>query len=128
MKNQLTHNELYSRITQLIEQSRQQVAQSVNLTMVYTYYEIGKYIVEDEQKGEQRAKYGKAVLKELSEQLTERFGNGYSVINLQYMRNFYAMYSNQKYQTLSNKSQNDDIKLDSSLISKNQTHLHFEVL
>jgi predicted nuclease of restriction endonuclease-like (RecB) superfamily len=96
-------NELYDKIAVIIEQSRQKVATAVNLTMVYTYYEIGRYIVEDEQQGEQRAEYGKAVLKELSARLTERFGQGFSVINLQYMRNFFLLYSKQIYQTVSNK-------------------------
>jgi hypothetical protein len=58
------------------------MATAVNLTMVYTYYEVGRYIVEDEQQGEQRAEYGKAVLKELSVRLTERFGKGFSERNL----------------------------------------------
>jgi len=97
--------ELYDKIAVIVEQARQKAATAVNLTMVYTYYEIGRYIVEDEQQGEQRAEYGKSVLKELSAKLTERFGNGFSVINLQYMRNFYTLYSKQIYQTVSNKLQ-----------------------
>jgi 3-methyladenine DNA glycosylase AlkC len=64
--------------------------------MVYTYYEIGRYIVEDEQQGEQRAAYGKAVLKDLSLQLTERFGTGFSVESLDRMRYFYKVYSSQQ--------------------------------
>jgi predicted nuclease of restriction endonuclease-like (RecB) superfamily len=102
------HSELYNRITELIEQSRQRIAQSVNLTMVYTYFEIGRYIVDDEQKGEQRAAYGKAVLKELSERLTERFGTGFSERNLEQMRIFYQIYSKQISQTLSAKLQTAD--------------------
>ncbi|GAB6012436.1 DUF1016 N-terminal domain-containing protein [Viscerimonas tarda] len=86
-------NELYGKIAVIIEQSRQKVATAVNLTMVYTYYEVGRYIVEDEQQGEQRAEYGKAVLKELSAKLTERFGEGFSYPNLKNMRQFYTMYS-----------------------------------
>jgi predicted nuclease of restriction endonuclease-like (RecB) superfamily len=100
-------NELYGKIAVIIEQSRQKVATAVNLTMVYTYYEVGRYIVEDEQQGEQRAEYGKAVLKELSVRLTERFGKGFSERNLEQMRFFYSLYSQQflKYETLSRKSQ-----------------------
>jgi hypothetical protein len=69
--------ELYDKVAVIIEQTRQKAATSVNLTMVYAYYEIGRYIVEDEQRGEQRAEYGKAVLKELSTQLIKRFGKGF---------------------------------------------------
>ena len=51
MKPNLKHNELFDKIAVIIEQSKQNVATAVNLTMVYTYYEIGRYIVEDEQQG-----------------------------------------------------------------------------
>ena len=60
--------------------------------MVYTYFEIGKYIVEYEQNGNDRAKYGKAVLKNLSARLTKRLGKGYSEDNLSNMRKFYQCY------------------------------------
>jgi predicted nuclease of restriction endonuclease-like (RecB) superfamily len=85
-------NQLYDKIAVIIEQSRQKVAIAVNLTMVYTYYEIGRYIVEDEQDGEQRAEYGKAVLRELSERLTDKFGNGFSIENLKLIRKFFLSY------------------------------------
>jgi len=83
---------LYNRIAEIIEQARTRVATAVNLTMVYSYFEIGRYIVEDEQQGEQRAEYGKSVLKELSARLTERFGEGYSYPNLKNIRQFYLLY------------------------------------
>jgi hypothetical protein len=73
MKNEIEKIDiLYNKVAELIEQAREKVATTVNLTMVYTYYEIGRYIVEDEQQGAQRAAYGgKAVLKELSKRFTE---------------------------------------------------------
>jgi predicted nuclease of restriction endonuclease-like (RecB) superfamily len=83
---------LFKKITSIIEQARQKAATAVNLTMVYTYFEIGRYIVEDEKQGEQRAEYGKSVWKELSERLTERFGNGFSVENLRFIRKFFLTY------------------------------------
>lgn len=86
-------NALAERIGRLITESRSKVVTFVNTAMVYTYYEIGKYIVEDEQKGFIRAGYGKAVLKKLSSHLTSKFGKGFSVDNLQNMRNFYVCYS-----------------------------------
>ena len=69
---------LFERISTLIEQARQHVRTTVNLTEVYTKYEIGRYIIEDEQQGQYRAQYGKQVLKGLSKRLTDRFGDGWS--------------------------------------------------
>jgi len=85
---------LSDRITKLMAKARNKVATAVNTAMVYTYYEIGRYIVEDEQKGEYRARYGKQVLTELSARLTEKLGKGWSVENLTAMRRFYLTYSN----------------------------------
>ena len=53
--------------------------------MVYAYFEIGRMIVEKEQKGKERAEYGKQILKELSSRLTKEFGRGFSVDNLKNM-------------------------------------------
>ncbi|MBK7097324.1 MAG: DUF1016 family protein [Sphingobacteriales bacterium] len=86
-------NNLYSKIVALLQAARQSVVRAVNHTMVYTYYEIGRMIVEDEQQGKERAEYGKQVLKELSERLSSKFGKGFSVQNLENMRKFYLLYS-----------------------------------
>lgn len=93
MTRAISESNLYSKIVELLQTSRQQVLRSVNQTMVYTYYEIGRMIVEDEQQGKQRAEYGKQVLKDLSRQLAADFGKGFSVDNLQNMRQFYLTYS-----------------------------------
>jgi predicted nuclease of restriction endonuclease-like (RecB) superfamily len=85
-------NNLYSKIAGIIDLSRQKAATAVNLTMVYSYYEIGRHIVEDEQQGEQRAEYGKAVLRELATRLTAQFGKGFSVENLKLIRKFFLTY------------------------------------
>lgn len=90
---QIEKRDLGERIEQLIEEARKRTVAAVNTAMVYTYYEIGRMIVEDEQHGEQRAEYGKAILKELSIRLTRRFGKGFSVENLDRMRFFYKTYS-----------------------------------
>ena len=79
-------NQLFSKVAELIELARKKVATTVNLTMVHTYFEIGRMIVEDEQQGKVRAEYGKSVLKDLSIRLTEKFGKGFSVENLDRMR------------------------------------------
>ena len=84
---------LFERVSALIEQARRRVITTVNVAEVYTKYEIGRYIVEDEQQGNARAEYGKQVLKELSARLTERFGDGWSYPTMKNIRQFYLIYS-----------------------------------
>ncbi len=84
---------LAEQIAGLIEQAKQHIIAQVNSTMTCTYYEIGRMIVEQEQKGQKRAEYGKKLLSELAKQLTERFGKGFSRRNLSNMRQFYLVYS-----------------------------------
>lgn len=102
---------LYSAVKHLIENARNTIVRNVNMTMIITYFQIGEMIIEDEQSGRDRAEYSKKILKNLSKQLTEEFGRGYSVDNLQWMRKFYLMFrkrlspqitgSFEKYETLS---------------------------
>ena len=94
-KNNPTQNDLYNKISQLISESRKHVAQSINYTMLFTNFYIGKYIIEDEQQGADRAEYAKKTLTNLSKKLTKKFGKGFSKRNLELMRKFYFMYSNQ---------------------------------
>jgi predicted nuclease of restriction endonuclease-like (RecB) superfamily len=101
MTKEITPHNLYAKIAELLHAARQTVVRAINQTMVYTYYEIGRMIIEDEQQGKERAEYGKQVLKELSKQLTSDFGKGFSVDNLQNMRQFYLTYS--IYETTSRK-------------------------
>jgi predicted nuclease of restriction endonuclease-like (RecB) superfamily len=89
----LQNKALFSQVVELLQNARQQVLRTVNSTMVCTYFEIGRMIVEDEQNGKDRAKYGKQLLKGLSEQLTNEFGKGFSIDNLENMRKFYLAYS-----------------------------------
>lgn len=96
-----TEDNLYSKIEELLSVARQKVLQTVNQTMVYTYYEIGKIIIEHEQGGKERAKYGKSLLKNISQKLSGNFGKGFSVDNLENMRKFYLAYS--KSETISRK-------------------------
>ena len=93
MEGNSKDNQLFGKVAELIEIARKKVVTTVNLTMVHTYFEIGRMIVEDEQQGKKRAAYGKAVLKDLSFRLTEKFGKGFSVENLDRMRFFYKTYS-----------------------------------
>lgn len=85
--------DIAARIERLIIDARANVARSVNLAEVITKYEIGHIIIEVVQEGEERAKYGKQLLKGVSEILTERLGDGWSVETLKKCRKFYQIYS-----------------------------------
>ena len=89
----------YSRILDLLKTARKTVVQSVNKTIVDTYFEIGRLIVEEEQNGKSKAEYGQNLIPELSQKLTTEFGKGFSTTNLKQMRTFYLTYS--KGQTVS---------------------------
>ena len=89
----LSEDGFYERIAELLDHARMHVQTTVNTTMVYTYYEIGRMIVEEEQQGQGRAQYGAHLLEGLSAYLTNRFGKGFSVTNLKQMRSFYRTYS-----------------------------------
>ena len=95
-KNEITSvsQNFLKNVSGVLEKAKQNAKTAVNLSMVYAYYEIGRMIVEEEQHGENRAAYGKQLLKELSAYLTNAFGKGYSAENLKLMRRFYNVYSN----------------------------------
>lgn len=82
----------YQNILNILKNSREKVLKTVNVTMVKTYFEIGRLILEEEQKGEYRATYGKELLKNLSIRLTKEFGKGFSETNLKQMKTFYDVY------------------------------------
>jgi predicted nuclease of restriction endonuclease-like (RecB) superfamily len=88
---------LFQSVKSLIAQAQQAVVRNVNTTMLLTYFEIGRMIVEDEQNGKGRADYAKEVLITLSNDLTAEFGRGYSVSNLEYMVGFYKNYQTRLY-------------------------------
>ena len=92
MENIVTDN-FFDRILDILKNARKQAKMALNISMVYSYYEVGRAIIEEEQNGKQRAEYGKAILKELSKRLTESLGKGFSVENLKLMRRFYVVYS-----------------------------------
>ena len=94
MKPSKNVQSLPERVIALIEEARRKVASAANVALVYTYYEIGRMIVEDEQGGKERAAYGDKTLAELSEKLTAKFGKGWSIANLKLMRQFFITYSN----------------------------------
>ena len=83
------YRDVHSRIVDLLEASRRAAARSVNALMTATYWEIGHSIVEFEQGGAERAGYGDALIRRLADDLTARFGRGYSTRNIEQMRRFY---------------------------------------
>ena len=94
MSKELTNIEnLYGKVSTLLENSRKNLRKSVNTFMVSTYFEVGRLIVEEEQNGEERAKYGKYIIENLSKKLTSEYGKGFSKRNIEYMRKFYLAYS-----------------------------------
>ena len=98
------NNQLYLSIKILIENARAQIIRNVNTTMVLTYYEIGRKIVENEQNGKHRADYSKKLLANLSISLTGEYGKGFSATNLEYIRKFYKTFSNRIPQSVIEKS------------------------
>ncbi len=91
-KDDFGYNNLVEQIGDLLAQARGQVSRQVNDIMVRTYWSIGQYIVEFEQRGEVRAEYGKSLLVQLSKDLTKRYGKGFSKSNVFLMREFYIKF------------------------------------
>ena len=94
---ELKENEnLYKSIAQLLNNAKQKIVATINNTMVLTYFEIGKMIVEEEQEGSKNAQYGTFIIESLSQKLTSEFGKGFSKRNLELIRQFYLTYKNTK--------------------------------
>jgi len=83
---------VYDNIKIIIEQARNKVYSTINTTMVQAYWEIGRTIVEEKQKGKKRADYGKYLIKDLSEKLIEEYGRGFNKRSLYEMRQFYLTF------------------------------------
>ena len=79
---------------ELIHAARKSVVRQTNSVMVYTYFQIGKLIVENEQGGKSKAIYGNVTVLALSKKLTKEFGKGFSSTNIEQMRSFYRAFSN----------------------------------
>jgi hypothetical protein len=93
---------LLTSVSVVLQEGRRSAAKSVNAVLTTTYWLVGKRLVEQEQKGQERAVYGSEMLKRLSTDLRGRFGRGFSERNLEQMRLFYLEWKNP--QTLSAKS------------------------
>jgi predicted nuclease of restriction endonuclease-like (RecB) superfamily len=88
----LTYDFLFESIRAIVARSRERVYLVANSVLLDTYWQIGRLIVEDEQGGEERAQYGKAVLKNLAGRLTMEFGKGFDESNLRNMRAFFMAF------------------------------------
>ena len=94
-------NNYISEIKKILKNARQKAYTAVNSAMVEAYWEIGRRIVEEEQRGKERAEYGKEIVKNLSKELTEEFGKGFSRRTLWEMRKLYVYFSDyEKVRTL----------------------------
>jgi len=82
MEKDLTDKAFYNDIRDILQKARTQAYTAVNTAMVNAYWAIGKRIVEEEQKGKERAEYGQKLIKSLSIALNAEFGKGFSVANL----------------------------------------------
>jgi predicted nuclease of restriction endonuclease-like (RecB) superfamily len=135
LAGEIQNKVLFQQVVALVKSAQQQVIRTINSTMVYTYFEIGRMIVEEEQNGKERAAYGKQVLKELSKELTKEFGKGFSVDSLERIRNFYLIYSKsetlsrifnfQKSETLLRNSDNEKTETLSSELDLQKTQTLF---
>ncbi len=94
-----TYSDLVGAIGELLEHARERIATTANTTLVETYWNTGRYIVEYEQHGADRAKYGDALISRLARDLTVRHGRGFSKTNILYMRKLYLTF--RKGETLS---------------------------
>lgn len=120
IKRRMDKIDLFSRVSEILESARANVARSVNTTQVIANWLIGREIVEEEQHGEKRAGYGKKVIESLSIKLLRNYGKGYSVNNLEHFRKLYLTYPQLLEQRISHAVRGEsgnDLKLDATPIS-----------
>ncbi len=85
-------NTVFENIKQILDEARANAYRAVNASMVQAYWNVGRVIIEEEQNGKERSGYGKHLLYELSKKLTKSFGQGFTITNLKYMRQFYLAF------------------------------------
>jgi predicted nuclease of restriction endonuclease-like (RecB) superfamily len=87
---------LFERVIEILERARANVVRSVNSEMVLAYWHIGLEIVQELQRGEERAEYGERIIGDLAERLSQRYSKGFSSTNLKYFRTFYIVYADRQ--------------------------------
>lgn len=93
LENKYDLNQLYKKVIAHIDHARELVHRVVDVEMVRAYYHIGREIIQEEQKGSERAEYGSFLLQALSQRLTQQYGRGFSITTLKDIRKFYLVYS-----------------------------------
>lgn len=93
----ITEERFYQDIRKILKQAREQAYGNASAIMTYAYWNVGKRIVEQEQQGETKSKYGSYLLKNLSKELLDEFGTGFSVANLRNCRQFYLVFPQDSY-------------------------------
>ena len=91
---EISKNSFYDSVKEILQTAKDSAYRQVNFIMVEAYWNVGKQIVQEEQSGEDRAKYGSYLIKELSKKLTNDFGKGFTPTNLKMMRQFYNIFPN----------------------------------
>ncbi len=99
-ENDYELEKLCSDSVELIQYARNMIVKHVNMVQIMTYYSLGRWIVETQQMGQKRAKYGSKVIKTLSEKLQEEFGKGFSEDTLKNARKFYLTYKERISETV----------------------------
>lgn len=87
-----TYINLIDNIGEILQKARRHAHQQMNMLLVHTYWEIGKYIVEFEQHGKEKSEYGSKLFERLSKDLSQKYGKGFSRSNLSYIRKLYLIY------------------------------------
>lgn len=116
-----------SEIKQILKEARQKTYQAINSAMVEAYWKIGQQIVLEEQNGQQRAAYGKEVIKALSQELTAEFGKGFSERNIRNFRKFYVTFPQVSiWQTLSAKLSWSHLQIITSVSNQDARHYYLK--
>lgn len=92
MSKEIKDKSFFEDVARILQAGRKQASRAINSAMIETYWLLGRRIVEEEQRGEARAQYGKALITELSRYLGDNFGKGFSVSNLWNFRQFYLTF------------------------------------
>lgn len=124
IKTMDSSNSIYSRAVSLVKYSRELIANEVDIIQLMTYYVLGKWIVEEQQGGENRAKYGKKVIEELSQKMNAEFGGGFSTSTLENCRKFYITYHDRISQPLVTEFESQKSQ---PLVGKLKEHMPFKL-
>ena len=94
-----TEDELkfYQEVHAILDEAKSKIYEAANNIMTYAYWNVGKRIIEQEQKGNRKAKYGSYLIKRLSQELSDEYGTGFSVANIRNCRQLYLTFPKESY-------------------------------